>query len=490
MEQNLYWDRQELPTEITGRIDRILEEMRMEGISVLTMPEQLLVLLLVKAVSGYEPDVWEGNFFLYDMEGMQQEFHVIKQNAGKVSVISQILEESTLAPSRQVLSSLCDLAQRLLERYPGLGEELVSAYQVGTCFDTLSGVMDYLTEAIHRSGKENIFFTPRNIAVLMAGLVDPADGRIWEPAFGSGNLLVQAAWQAERNRGKYELTGNEINAQLMRFARINVFFHGISQEKVELRNMNTIEEDFISGIPETYDYILANPPVSAFSDAKREEAGFLVATKKLHLQFLQVILERLKQNGRAAVLVNESFLFGENTAERAIRQAMVEQFGLRAVISLPQGVFAPYTNAKSSLLFLDKSYGMEQPVSFYELKALGYTLDKKGRPIPENDIPKVLKAEADREKRYYEWVMRSERESQYNEYGIRVPLDWKYEMGWFAEREVIRREDYNLIGSIYCRQERKVQKPEESPAELLQKLEKMERESEALLEEILRMVEA
>ncbi len=205
------------------------------------------------------------------------------------------------------------------------------------------------------------------------------------------------------------------------------------------------------------------------------------------MQFLQVILERLGEKGRAAVFVNENFLFGTGRAEKVIRETLVEHFGLRAVISLPQGAFAPYTNAKASVLFLDRSLAYEQPVSFYELKALGYTLDKRGEPITDNDIPGVLEAEADRERRYREWTRQIERASQYNEQGIRVPSDWQYETGWFAKREDILDKDYSLKGSVYSITKKELRKPNASPRELIQKLQELERESADILNELLGM---
>lgn len=491
MEQNKYWGRKELPSEITGRIDRILEEMRIEGISVLEFPEQLLAVLLIEIDNKSSLNRWKENPFLYE-EGKKEaewKFSKICEKIRKNPGFDKILDGVLLVSSRQILINLWELGKHLCAIYSDLELDLERAYERDREFlsQILAEVMDYLVEAIYRRGNKEFFFTPYNLAAFVAELVNPKFGAVWDPAFGSGTLLIQAAQRVKENYGTCQITGNEINRRMVRFAHINAFYHGMSLKLVEFNEMDTIEEFQKTGGLETYDYIFANPPVSSVSDNRREEFGFLAPTRKLHLQFLQVILERLKKNGKAAVFVNESFLFGANRAEKVIRKALVERFGLRAVISLPQGAFAPYTNAKASILFLDRSLTYGQPVSFYELKALGYTLDKRGEPITENDIPKVLEAEADREGRYREWTRQIELNSQYNEQGIKVPTDWQYETGWFARRESIRGMDYSLMGNVYSMTRKELQKPEASPRELIQRLKKLEQESADLLERLLEM---
>lgn len=491
MEQNKYQGRKELPSEITGRIDRILEEMRIEGISVLVFPEQLLAVFLMKMTWKPGANRWKENPYFYEEERAEMEwiFSQICSSQGFLGnpELSKTLKEVLPVSSRQVLMNLWELGGRLCVIYPELEAELKLAYdeQRGFQSQILSEVMDYLVDAIHRRGNKEFFFTPFNLAVFVTELVDPKSGAVWDPAFGSGTLLIQAAKRVKENYGTCQILGNEINRRMVQFARINAFYHGMSLELMEFKEIDTIEEFKKTGGREKYDYILANPPVSSVSDNGREEFGPLVPTRKLHLQFLQVILERLKENGKAAVFVNEGFLFSAGRTEKEIRKALVEDFGLRAVISLPQGAFAPYTSAKASILFLDRSLPHEAPVSFYELKALGYTLDKRGEPITENDIPKVLEAEADRERRYMKWTGQIKSDPQYNEQGIIVPSDWQYETGWFAERESIRDRDYSLMGSVYSMTKKELRKLEASPGELIQKLQELEQESAALLEKLL-----
>lgn len=491
MEQNKYQGRSGLPSEITGRIDRILEEMRIEGISVLEFPEQLLAVMLIEIDSKSGVNTWKENPFMYE-EGRKEaewKFSQVREKVRENWGFSKVLERVVLSSSRQILMNMWELGRNLCVRYPELELEFKLTYGSKSGFQSqiLADVMDYLMDVVYRRGKKEFLLTPYNLAVFMAELVDPKFGSVWDPAFGSGTLLIQAAKRVKENYGTCQITGNEFNWRMVRFAHINAFYHGIPLQMVEFNEIDTIEEFQTQGGMKKYDYILANPPVSSVSDNKRKEFGFLAPTRKLHLQFLQVVLERLDKDGRAAVLVNESFLFGESRAEKIIREVLVEDFGLRAVISLPQGAFAPYTNGKASILFLDRSLTYEQPVSFYELKALGYTLDKRGEPITENDLPKVLEAEADRERRYSKWVSQIRLDSQYNEQGIIVPSDWQYETGWFAKRESIRAKDYTLMGTVYSMTRKELRKPEASPRELIQRLQKLEQESTDLLEKLLEM---
>lgn len=488
MEQNTGKSRPEMHSEIIGQIDRILEEMRIEGISMLEFPGQFLLVMLIEIIGRPVEDRWkEIPFFYTDLQlGVEQRFRTVQQRIEKGTDFNAIIQEVLPVSSRQVLVHLWELGRRLCQVYPEVEDEfeLACTGRGGLQSRPLADMMDYLTDAIQRRGNKDLFFTPYNLASFAVELACIGRGTIWDPAFGSGTLLIQAAKQADDSYGMYRIAGNDINREMVQFAHMNAFYHGISSKFLELKQRDTIEEMREAQNPVKYDYIIANPPVSSVSDNSRKEYGFLEPTTKLHMQFLQVILERMKEDGKAVVFVNQGFLFAGSKVEKVVRRALVQQFGLRAVISLPQGAFAPYTNAKASILFLDRRVGNEQPVGFYELNQIGYTLDRKREPITENDIPRILAAEADRNKRYIEWMRQKESASQYNEQGIIVPSEWEYKTGWFAERDEIRKQDYNLIGSLYRMTRKDLRKPEASPRELIQKLQKMEQKSAQLLEKL------
>lgn len=128
-------------------------------------------------------------------------------------------------------------------------------------------------------------------------------------------------------------------------------------------------------------------------------------TKKTELLFLALFLRMLKKGGRCACIVPDGVLFGSSSAHKAIRKELVERHQLRAVISMPSGVFKPYAGVSTAVLVFTKTgAGGTDQVWFYDMKADGFTLDDKRSPVAENDIPDIverfhhLEQEADRKR--------------------------------------------------------------------------------------------
>lgn len=187
MEQNKYQGRQELPSKVTGTIDRILEEMRIEGISVLEFPEQFLAVLLIEIVCKLRENRWRENPFLYE-EGRAEAvwtFNEIRHNARKNPGFSKVLDGVLLISSRQILMNLWELGGRLCAIYSELELELELSYKKHRefRFQTLAGVMDYLVDAIHHIGNKEFFFTPYNLATFVAELV--RSQKMKKPGYGA-----------------------------------------------------------------------------------------------------------------------------------------------------------------------------------------------------------------------------------------------------------------------------------------------------------------
>ena len=99
----------------------------------------------------------------------------------------------------------------------------------------------------------------------------------------------------------------------------------------------------------------------------------------------------LKVGGRCACIVPDGVLFGSSKAHKAIRQAIVDDNRLEAVISMPSGVFKPYAGVSTGILIFTKTgHGGTDKVWFYDMKADGFSLDDKRSPVKENDIPDIL----------------------------------------------------------------------------------------------------
>lgn len=436
--------------EIRAQIDRLIEILHLEGRSSLELPGQFAYVLWRNLRNRAE---WE------ELVG----------KAGQ-SGLDELVEDVHLIHSATLQNELKILIACLLKSYP----DLVKSVDNG---QVLAPVMDYMLEAISLKEGKGIIFTPANIAELMVKLVkaDSAE-TFWDPACGSGTLLVQAA---KERAGRYpaDIQGSEINEQMVRIAGLNAFFHGISPECIHLEDSRQKREKF--------DVIVANPPVVSAFGVGQEKWGDIVPTSAAHLQFLQLIPQHLNDGGRAAVLINENVLFSVKQAERGIRRMLVEKYGLRAVFSLPKGTFMPYTSAKSSLLFFGAEPGSNKEILFYELKTVGYTLDKKRRPLKENDIPDALEVSRRSEEYYEKWVEMFGQDTAFNMDGIPVPAQWQESRFWFADRETVRENDYCLLPAKYrpLGQEEQARK-KESCEELLERLFELQKETDRQLKKL------
>jgi type I restriction enzyme M protein len=177
---------------------------------------------------------------------------------------------------------------------------------------------------------------------------------------------------------------------MIRIGAMNLQLHGIE-------NPNLIKNDALSesagDIRNQYSLILANPPFKGSLDYDSVENSLLktVKSKKTELLFLGLMLRMLKTGGRCAVIVPDGVLFGSSNAHKQIRQELIENHKLDAVISMPSGVFKPYAGVSTAVLFFTKTgTGGTDNVWFYDMTADGYSLDDKRNEIKDNDIPDVL----------------------------------------------------------------------------------------------------
>jgi type I restriction enzyme M protein len=208
------------------------------------------------------------------------------------------------------------------------------------------------------------FSTPANIARLVAALANPQPGEsVYDPCFGSGNLLVAAWQQAERSRVEQRRTGAlldvsgiEINDSAFLVGLTRMLLAGIESPRLE--QSDSLERD-PPGSPsrQGFDVVLADPPIGA--KTRREpwlNQHFAIPTSDSTGLFVQHALSQLKPHGRAVIVVPEGFLF-RGGADRELRRYLLEQGQVEAVIGLPAGVFAPYTGIKVCLLILSKQGG-------------------------------------------------------------------------------------------------------------------------------------
>ena len=270
--------------------------------------------------------------------------------------------------------------------------------------DTKGDLYEYMLSKIASAGRNGQFRTPRHIIRMMVDMTQPKkDDVICDPSTGTAGFLVAAGEYFRDNHDDFFLdkdfrehfnnemfNGVEIDSTMVRIGAMNLQLHGIE-------NPNLIKNDALSesagDLRNKYSLVLANPPFKGSLDYDAVENSILkmVKSKKTELLFLGLMLRMLKTGGRAAVIVPDGVLFGSSNAHKQIRQELIENHKLDAVISMPSGVFKPYAGVSTAVLFFTKTgTGGTDNVWFYDMTADGYSLDDKRNEIKDNDIPDLL----------------------------------------------------------------------------------------------------
>jgi type I restriction enzyme M protein len=278
--------------------------------------------------------------------------------------------------------------------------------------DTLGDIYEYLLSEIAEAGKNGQFRTPRHIIRAMIDLVDPQLGeRIGDPACGTGGFLVNAYQHILKintngSTIRFEADGSQINAigdlltdeqkknlrsntlygwdfdqTMVRLGWMNMVLHGLLKPKINYAD--TLGERFnkqlsiSGGNIGNFDILLANPPFAGNIDKSDiGESLRWLDTTKTELLFIELIMQLLKEEGRAAVIVPEGVLFGSAKAHIALHKKLITNNNLIAIISLPGGVFQPYTGVKTSILVFEKG-SQTRKIWYYEVAADGLSLDSK-----------------------------------------------------------------------------------------------------------------
>ena len=347
--------------------------------------------------------------------------------------------------------------------------------------DTRGDVYEYLLSKLATAGVNGQFRTPRHIIKMMVDMMEPkADDIICEPACGTSGFLV-AASEYLKDNCKQEVFFNRQNKEHY----MNHMFHGYDMDRTMLRigamNMMThgVENPFIeyrdslsdqNPDKEKYSLILANPPFKGSLDYDIVSADLLKVckTKKTELLFLTLFLRMLKVGGRCACIVPDGVLFGSSKAHKAIREEIVENNRLEAVISMPSGVFKPYAGVSTAILIFTKTgHGGTEKVWFYDMKADGKSLDDKRTPVSENNIPDIVA-------RFHHLEGEEERQ--------------RTEQSFFVTKQEIADNDYDLSINKYKEIE---YIPIEYPStlEIMTRLNELEMEISAGLDELAEMLE-
>ncbi|HDR9033365.1 TPA: N-6 DNA methylase [Burkholderia vietnamiensis] len=341
--------------------------------------------------------------------------------------------------------------------------------------DTKGDLFEHVLRQIKQAGELGQFRTPRHIIRAITEIVDPKIGEtIYDPAAGTAGFLVAAynhirvansspnaiedvevdgkrqrrgagdRLSAAQNAALQSATffGNDVDPKMVHLATMNLTLRGLPNVRVRLRNVLTTtveaEQKEQLGLPvEGYHVILANPPFAGRVDKDRVvedvKVGNSTATELL---FLKYMIDSLRPGGRCGVIVPEGVLFGSTSAHKDLRRQLMENNRVEAVLSLPGGVFQPYSGVKTSALFFRKG-GRTESVLFLHADADGYKMDANhDTPVDADDLPNLIEVYRDKDARLAAWAGRDQN------------AEWESKW-WFADATTIRGNDYNLSAGRY-----------------------------------------
>ena len=333
--------------------------------------------------------------------------------------------------------------------------------------DAMGDVYEYILGKMAASGTNGQFRTPRHIIRMIVEMMEPTPkDYICDPAMGSAGFLVESVKYIKENYGSALFAADEVHHMktsmingydtdqtMLRIGAMNLLLHDITAPELAWRDSLSEQNDDQS----CYTLIMANPPFAGSLDKGNVNKKILAYanTSKTELLFLAQFVRSLEVGGRCASIVPDGVLFGTSKAHIAIRQEIVDNQQLKAVISMPSGVFKPYAGVSTAVLVFSKTNsGGTDKVWFYDMKADGFSLDDKRSPISENDIPDVVS-------RYHNLKAEESRSRK--------------EQSFFVPVEEIRQNNYDLSINKYKEIER--EKVEYEPvADILTRLEKTEGE--------------
>lgn len=291
--------------------------------------------------------------------------------------------------------------------------------------EKLGDAFEYLLSVLGSQGDAGQFRTPRHIIDFMVEIIDPQKTEvIMDPACGTAGFLISAykhilkqnstgvmngngsgpegdatelalespmrypgdlLQPEDRARLARNIKGYDISPDMVRLSLVNLYLHGFADPKVEEYDTLTSEDKWT----EMADVILANPPFMSPKGGIKPHTRFQVQSKRSEVLFVDYIAEHLTPNGRAAIVVPEGIIFQSQSAYVALRKVLVENH-LAAVISLPAGVFNPYSGVKTSILILDRAVAKaSEHVAFFKIENDGFALGAQRKAVKGSQLAQV-----------------------------------------------------------------------------------------------------
>jgi len=268
--------------------------------------------------------------------------------------------------------------------------------------ERLGDAFEYLLSVLGSQGHAGQFRTPRHIIDFMVEIIDPKKTEtVLDPACGTAGFLIssykhilKANTDAKGNstltpddkgRLAQNFKGYDISPDMVRLSLVNLYLHGFADPHIAEYDTLTSQDRW----NEYADVILANPPFMSPKGGIKPHKRFSVKSKRSEVLFVDYMAEHLTPTGRAGIIVPEGIIFQSQNAYKQLRKKLVEEY-LVAVVSLPAGVFQPYSGVKTSILILDKSLAKRvNTIAFFKIENDGFGLGAQRREIDKNDLPQA-----------------------------------------------------------------------------------------------------
>ena len=274
--------------------------------------------------------------------------------------------------------------------------------------ERLGDAFEYLLSVLGSQGDAGQFRTPRHIIDFMVDIVEPKIGEtILDPACGTAGFLISAykyilrhnssegksngdlLTPDQRKQLAQNICGYDISPDMVRLSLVNMYLHRITEPRIA--EYDTLTSD--AKWNEYFDVILANPPFMSPKGGIKPHARFSIQSKRSEALFVDYIIEHLTKTGRGAVIVPEGVIFKTDTAFVKLRKMLINDNYLYGVISLPQGVFNPYSGVKTSILLFDKVIAkLTDKILFAKVENDGFSLGAQRRPIEGSQLESIASA--------------------------------------------------------------------------------------------------
>jgi type I restriction enzyme M protein len=288
--------------------------------------------------------------------------------------------------------------------------------------EKLGDAFEYLLSVMGSQGDAGQFRTPRHVIDFLVAIIDPDKGEtILDPACGTAGFLISAYKHillkhtkankeglniyeynklekkpfnnlgdalnpGDRRKLIQNFAGYDISPDMVRLSLVNLYLHGFSDPHISEYDTLSSEDRW----NENFDVVLANPPFMSPKGGIRPHKKFTIASNRSEVLFVDYIAEHLNPKGKAGIIVPEGVIFQSGTAYKALRKMLVEDY-LYAVVSLPAGVFNPYSGVKTSILLMDKALARQRKeILFVKIDNDGYNLGAQRTAVKGSQLEEAI----------------------------------------------------------------------------------------------------